>query len=178
MSWIQTKSGRHFSFLDPRPDSIHIGDIASALSMQCRFNGHTSMFYSVAEHCVLMSLMVPREHEFQALMHDAAEAYVGDIAAPLKALLPDYKAIEACVEAAVFERFSVRMSADCRESIKHADLRMLAMERNWLMGHCERDWEVLAGVTPFDIHPPCWGPAEARSEFMDRFQAVIKRQAA
>ncbi|MCD3082574.1 deoxyribonucleoside 5-monophosphate phosphatase [Salmonella enterica subsp. enterica serovar Enteritidis] len=94
MSFIQTLSGKQFDYLSATIDDIDIEDIAVALSNICRFSGHLPEFYSVAQHSVLCSQLVSPEFAFEALMHDAAEAYCQDIPAPLKALLPDYREIE------------------------------------------------------------------------------------
>jgi len=87
VSYIQTLSGKKFSYQFATADDIDIEDIANALSNICRFAGHLPEFYSVAQHSVLVSQIVPPEFAFEALMHDAAEAYCQDIPAPLKALL-------------------------------------------------------------------------------------------
>lgn len=95
MTWAQTYTDRAFDYDDPQPSSICIEDIAHALSMICRFNGHTDRFYSVAEHSVevanridkLISRNVYEVHpdiSKWAILHDAAEAYTGDVVAPLK----------------------------------------------------------------------------------------------
>jgi len=76
---IQARSGRYISFVAPDPNVFCINDIAHALSHTCRFGGHTRDFYSVAQHSVLVSYLVPENDQFAALMHDAAEAYVGDV---------------------------------------------------------------------------------------------------
>src|SRR5579872_2947230 len=82
--WIQTASGLEFPLFEPRLDAINIEDIAHGLSMICRFTGQCARFYSVAEHSVHVSHLVPREDAAWGLLHDAAEAYLGDVASPLK----------------------------------------------------------------------------------------------
>ena len=74
---IQTSSGRYIDLLAPSSGDIAIEDIAHALSHIARFNGHTSEFYSVAQHCVLCSRVNPGVMSFEKLLHDAAEAYIG-----------------------------------------------------------------------------------------------------
>ena len=95
MTKLTTWSGRQIDFVDPSPDDVHIVDIATALSRECRYAGHASHFYSVAQHSVLCSRIVLPELAIEALLHDAAEAYIKDIPTPLKRQLPDYKEIEA-----------------------------------------------------------------------------------
>lgn len=87
--WIQTHTGKRFEFIDPQPDHICIDDIAHALSNKCRFNGHTKEFYSVAQHSILVSEQCETDDiriKMLALLHDAAEAYMPDFAAPIKDL--------------------------------------------------------------------------------------------
>lgn len=107
MSYIQTLSGKHFNYLDIQHDDIVIEDIATALSHLCRFAGHLPEFYSVGQHSVLTSHLVPQEFALEALLHDAAEAYLQDIPSPLKRLLPDYQVIEARVDAAIRQKFGL-----------------------------------------------------------------------
>ena len=94
MSFIKTFSGKHFYYDRINKDDIVINDIAVSLTKICRFAGHLSHFYSVAQHAVLSSQLVPQEFAFEALMHDATEAYCQEIPDKLKRLLPDYKRIE------------------------------------------------------------------------------------
>ena len=89
MSWITTQSGKHFDFNNLSAADICIEDISCALSNLCRFTGHVQDFYSVAQHSVHVSYLVPPEFALEALLHDAAEAYCNDISAPRKRLLPD-----------------------------------------------------------------------------------------
>src|ERR1700744_4853571 len=85
--WIQTFTGKKFSPLAPRPEDVDIRDIAHALAMKCRFNGHCSPFYSIAEHSVRVSWLLEQQGKREALwglMHDAADAYLPDLGAPIK----------------------------------------------------------------------------------------------
>ena len=94
MAWIQTYTGRQFWPLAPQAEHVDIRDIAHSLAMQCRFNGHCRGFYSVAQHSVLVSQVVPPEDALWGLLHDAAEAYISDLPRPLKNTAPEFRAAE------------------------------------------------------------------------------------
>lgn len=164
---ILTSTGRYFNLLQPSHHHIEIGEIAHALGNICRFTGHVREFYSVAQHSYHASYLVPPEHALAALLHDAAEAYVGDVASPLKHLLPDYQGIEARVEAAVFKRFNIDTPLD--PCIKRADLIMLATEKRDLMPEHLDDWDCLAGIAPMPQPLVPMAPPTARYCFLDRF---------
>lgn len=173
MSFIQTLSGKHFNYLDVQPEAITIEDIANALSNTCRFAGHLPEFYSVAQHSVLTSLLVPAEFAFEALLHDAAEAYCLDIPAPLKALLPDYRRIEEKVDRVIRIKFG--LPAAQHQTVKYADLVMLATERRDLDIDDGTVWAMLAGIPATDlflINP--LRPGQAYGLFMNRFNELLE----
>lgn len=163
---ILIANGTYFDFLDPESASFGIEDVAHGLSHICRFAGQCREFYSVAEHSVYVSLLVPPEHAFAALLHDAAEAFIGDVAKPLKDLLPEYKAIEDRVEKAVLGRFG--LSKPLHPSVKEADIVMLATEQRALMRN-DDDWQYTHGRQPANIEIKALPPAEARALFLSRF---------
>ncbi len=167
-------SGQYFNFLDPDPQTIDIASIAHALSNLCRFTGHTQSFYSVAQHSVLVSEQVPVEFKLQALLHDATEAFLGDVSRPLKKLLPDYQAIEQRVQKAVNIRFGLPdVMADC---VKKADLTLLATEQRDLMPAHIDDWACLEHVQPLrEVIRPL-SPVWARLAFLNAFEQLTKAQ--
>lgn len=103
--WIETFSGVRFDLIEPKEDDILIEDIAHALSNLCRFSGHTKVFYSVAQHSLMLCDLVEEKYRLQALLHDASEAYLSDIPSPLKFYLPEYRKIEDNLIKLIFRKF-------------------------------------------------------------------------
>lgn len=128
---IQLSSGKYFSFTECRPQDIDIRDIAAALSKICRFGGHTRKLYSVAQHSVIVSRLVPPEHRLAGLLHDATEAYIGDMVRPLKNMMPAFEALERDIWAVIANRFGLSFVLD--SSIKWADNVALVTEKRDLM---------------------------------------------
>lgn len=171
MSWINILSGKHFNFLNITPESICIEDIAASLSNICRFTGHLQDFYSVAQHSVYVSYLVPPEFALEALLHDAAEAYCNDIASPLKALLPDYRRIEKSVESAIAAKFS--LPGEMSSQVKNADLIMLATERRDFDIDDGTPWPILEGISArSDVILCPLSPRQARVLFLQRYNAL------
>ena len=169
---IMLYSGVELDFLNASACQFTIEDIAHGLSMLCRYVGQCRDFYSVAEHSLLVSDMVP-EHAFAALMHDAAEAFVGDITRPLKQMLPQFKRIEHQVEEAIALRFGVPRPMPA--AVKRADLAVLAAEQDQLMPPGTSHWAVEAGIQPAPIHVRSLSPREAKEAFLSRFEELRPR---
>lgn len=173
---ILTFSGHYFNFLRPDPATIDIEDIAQGLSHVCRFAGQSRRFYSVAQHSVHVADLVADlgypEHALAGLLHDAAEAeaYVGDVTRPLKQLLPDYRQIEARIEAVVFARFG--LPAVMPQVVKNADLILLATEQRDLMAPHDDPWACIDGITPLSFELRPWSHERARDIFLLRFQEL------
>lgn len=163
--WMQTYTGRRFYPLDPRPDEVDAADIAHALSLLCRYGGHVDRFYSVAEHCVLMSRVVEPEHALAALLHDATEAYVVDVPRPLKRQLVGYADIEEQVWFSIAYAFRVDFALPAE--VDEADNRILLTERTALMPRAER-WGVDDEYEPLPVEIECWSPATAERAYLDR----------
>lgn len=176
--YFRTFTGKWVHIRDPRPGEIDIEDIAHGLSHICRFFGHTDAFYSVAQHSVLVSQQVPASDALWGLLHDAAEAYLGDLARPLK-LAPEmqwYRSIEERFLAYFARKFG--LPPELPESVVCADALLLATEfrdvttvdhdHDWIVGEC--------GVAPLDsgffIRP--WSSAVAEERFLRRFWELSK----
>jgi hypothetical protein len=163
--WIQTFSGLAFWPLDPKPEHVRIADIAHALSMKCRYNGHTRKFYSVAEHSVLVSRHVPEEDALWALLHDASEAYLPDVARPIKAAMPGFAEIEGRVMRAICAAYGLPETEP--PSVKAADYAILHDEKAALMDPEAADWGLMG--QGLDVAIMALEPAAANRVFLDRF---------
>ena len=169
-SWILTRSGRHLDFQNPDPAEIAIKDIAVSLSRECRFSGQTRLFYSVAQHSVLASWIVPEAYALEALLHDATEAYLRDLPRPLKHLLPAYVRIERRLDRVIRRKFG--LPEETSGPVHRADLILLATEKRDLMPEDSCDWPLLEGVEPLpDRIDPC-SSVRARTMFLRRFEEL------
>ena len=181
---IQTHSGLAFDLLDPRPEQVRVEDVAYALSRINRYTGHT-VAYSVAQHSVLAMRTVADElrepeHALAALLHDAAEAYVGDVSAPLKYALREqdkksghyakrssYDVIEGRVQVGVARALGLsdEARAAANDVVKQADLMMLAKEAEILMKQPPpRPWTLPEPPARLVVDP--WDAEEARTAFL------------
>jgi hypothetical protein len=170
--WLQTYTGKAFVPIAPDADLIDIRDIAIALSREARYNGHTRTLepYSVAQHCVLISRVLPKPLKLAGLLHDAAEAYCKDLTWSVKSLLPEYKIIETPIEKAIAERFGLQFPYP--SEIKEADNRMLATEKRDLLSKEPRPWR--DGIPqPYNITITAWTHREARCLFLDAFNLLV-----
>lgn len=172
---ILLQSGHYFDLLDAANSRFTLGDIAHGLAQTCRFAGQCRRFYSVAEHSWHASFLVPDVLRLAALMHDAAEAFIGDVTRPLKSLLPEYRAIEKRIEAVIAARFGLGDLCNHPE-VKRADLALLAAEQAALMPAHADSWACLAGIEPAktqrDLRWP-WSAMEARQAWIDRLCALV-----
>lgn len=126
---FNTKTGKIVNLLHPTEDVIDIRDIASALSKICRFGGHVNQFYSVAQHCVLVAAMAPENIKKEALLHDAAEAYLGDVIKPLKVKLGGlYRSFEVVFETVIAQKFLLYTDGYTHANIKQLDIAALELE--------------------------------------------------
>jgi 5'-deoxynucleotidase YfbR-like HD superfamily hydrolase len=178
-SAIQTFTGAFVDPLAPDPVALDPLDIAHALSHHCRFGGHSRVFYSVAQHSTVVADAVEArtddvESTLAALLHDASEAYLGDLPHPLKHRSPlgdAFRQAEQRLQAAIAARFGI--PAEPPAVVKEVDRAALAAERYALMlpssnGH----WPELAGVEPLGVEIDPWPSARAAQEFLARFERL------
>jgi 5'-deoxynucleotidase YfbR-like HD superfamily hydrolase len=166
-NWIQTFTGRRFDPIDPVEGAIVIDDVAHSLSNQCRFTGHVKKFYSVAQHCVLVSYICDEKDALHGLLHDASEAYLVDIPRPLKrsGKFAAYLEMEDHLQKMIYKRFG--LTTEEPAGVKRADTALLATEARDLMSPLHRDWVQPVDPLPFKIVP--LPPQEAKDLFMKRF---------
>ena len=183
--WMTTYTGRQFWPLDPRTEEVFIEDIAHALSLVCRFGGHCGQFYSVAQHsCVVASIIEANGGSeaavLRGLLHDAAEAYIGDLIRPIKKYVAAFCAIEEQVECVIMQRFDVPESRGAdgvptvdAQMVKWADDVALANEHRCLIKD-GKVWDVdsTIGMT-IEIVPQL--PAVAEVVFIAKFADKIHK---
>ena len=135
--FITSVNGVRFDIHNPKPEMVLLDDIAHSLSMQCRFIGHINHHYSVAEHSVFVSHRCPPDLAIYGLLHDAPEAYCGDISAPLKNLLHQFSdalaLIEHRIECAVARKFG--LDASKFQLVKYWDRQAYFTEERDLRGN-------------------------------------------
>lgn len=170
MTWMQTYTGRKFTPLNPSPADIDIVDIAHALSMTCRFGGHCKQFYSVAQHSVLMAEKAAPQDKLRALLHDAAEAYIGDLIRPIKLHNDTFCQVEEIVELAIADALAMPFPIT-NAAVKDLDNRILADERDQVMSFtpCSFD-DGWPNLPPLGVVIEEWPPHVAREKFLNAFQ--------
>ena len=191
--WFQTYTGKIFHPFDPDPELVCIEDIAHALSLLCRFNGHTKEFYSVAQHSIyvaqVFSVLVKGtvyENDDSvhmcALLHDATEAYCGDMIRPIKRGMPVYMQMEADIWEAILKKFDLfNVATKIWQEVKKADDIVLATERRDVLppgpGRDHKKWFLdEQGIQPDlkHIHPR--PPERAEEWFLDIYHSLEPRE--
>ena len=172
--WLHTYKGVKFYPSSPKIEEIDIEDIAHALANVCRFGGHTRKFYSVAQHSVIVSKIIAKGFEKEGLLHDAPEAYIGDMVRPIKNVSEvgaAFKKIEKIVADAVEKRFKIR--ALDSEEVQVADDTVLATEARDIM-HGTKDWTLIRdGITPMNAEVIPMSPEESERLFMQRYYELF-----
>jgi 5'-deoxynucleotidase YfbR-like HD superfamily hydrolase len=179
--FLQTYSGNAFYPKDGHITEIAIEDIAHALSHICRYNGHCRKFYSVAEHSVLVSRIIrqrwPNDLEsiWAALLHDATEAYVGDVTTPLKVTMPQFMELEDKIALEIAKKFKITWSKRVVDRVKFADMTALSTEARILFKDVS-DWSAIKSYEPTpDLAAGLPMTSEAAKKyFMKEFRKVSK----
>lgn len=167
-NWMLSYQGNKIHPFDLQPSDIDIIDIAHALSNICRFGGHCLHFYSVAQHSTIVASRVPMHLAKAALLHDATEAYCGDMVRPLKVQMPEFQEIEKQIWLAICWKFDI--DPDLDELIEFADAKTLITEKRDLTTNKGHVWEFPQCKYPdiepyhFQIFPQ--NPETAKETFM------------
>lgn len=167
---IKVSAGHYVDLASPDPETIDIKSIAAALSKTCRFGGHCPKYYTVAEHCFHAVGLAAQDQlggdVLRAiLLHDATEAYVGDVVKPLKAMLPEYQIIESNIEQAVATRFNVDFIRH-NDLIKRYDRLMLKAEKIQMWPDDREEWFGFAGLPTRVVNFQYWHPEMAEEQFL------------
>lgn len=186
-AWTNTFSGKVARPLEPEKTDYDIEDIAHSLSMQCRWNGHTREFYSVAQHSVYASRYIrvkgesiptkEKPYKFAALMHDASEYVLCDVPRPIKGHLGGYKLLEAKTELAIQNHFNIMVAPHILDAVKLIDNELLVRERTLLVNKAPN---IIWGFETFDdsyireilTEIPSWNPALAKELFLKAFEEL------
>lgn len=175
----QTYTGKLINPIDVRPNEVDIIDIAHSLAMQCRWNGHTKEFYSVAQHCVLASYLVSGSVWVQmlALLHDAPEAYISDVITPMKQHFSlDFLYIEHHTLLSILERYGIDKPDSptnaLHPEVLEADHRLLATEYDQLMEGGEMS-KKLEGIQPYDLKIVPLPAPSAKKLYLKRFWELL-----
>ena len=187
--WIQTYTGKKFYPLEPDASLIDIRDIAHALSLKVRYNGHCDKFYSVAQHSVLMCDYISNTiYQMWALLHDAGEAYLADIPRPIKRFtylnvngkILTFTEVENVLRIEIFKTLAPFIISPEKEPdyIKRIDTRILINEASVLMKGVQNQstWESTLGVSPLTmdkIKP--WSAEKSEIEFLNRYNLVLSK---
>ena len=156
MSGVLIMADGHRVPVNPTPDDIRLQDIIRGLSTEYRFGGHTLHPYTVAQHSVLLSELVPEEYRLVALLHDASEAYLHDMVRPYKDEMPEYRCLEDRFMRCVGEKFGFDWPIP--EVVSEMDEMLYVVERETLQpGHglwTESTRPPAAPVKIVRFHPP------------------------
>ena len=176
-AYIATFTKKQFFLLEPRIEDVDIVDIAHALSLQCRWTGHCQYHYSIAQHSYYCSFLGPQNEAFDRLMHDAAEAYIGDLNRPLKHYTEAgvaYRRQETIVQDVIAERFG--FSKIEPPSVKIADNSMMYAEKKQIMGYAfeEPQEEIHQYDVENGIVIESWTSKYAETMFLERFKELFK----
>ncbi len=171
-NWLETMKGSVFRYDKISCNKILIEDIAQALSMQCRYNGLTTRFYSVAEHCKLLAnyahykLGLSPQICLTILLHDASETYMGDMVGPLKQMFPKFKEMENKIDALVAKTFGTIYPFP--DIVKELDSRICVDEHKQAFPYSTKTWG-FDHLEPLNISLDFSSPSKAHGAFVNAF---------
>jgi len=174
---IVTYTGKLLNLFEPNPDDIDLESIASALSKICRFGGHLKKHYSVAEHSVFATILAIQENEppeilKSLLLHDAAEAFLGDVVKPLKNELAEYFVFEERMEKCIEQKFSIEIKKNW-DRIKLYDNTMFHIENKQLRNRNDTNGSTNYIKVNKELLLPCWNHELAKTEFLNIANFVL-----
>jgi hypothetical protein len=179
---MYTYSGKRIDPTNADPEMLDIVDIAHSLSLTCRYNGHCKNFFSVAEHSVAVAKLLsycgaPCSIQMEGLLHDAAEAYLGDIIRPVKNEMQELNYIENDLLFKIFKKFGQgKLPGKISEIVKQADDILLVTEAEHILVGDISKWPISAlpidGYKMHDVLPDItfnWSPTQAYNAFIKKF---------
>lgn len=164
---MQTFTGKLIDLSRFSEEDVRLPDISHALAIINRFTGHSRCPYSVAQHSVMVSKIIEPEHARWGLLHDASEAYLGDVATPLKSMLLEYQALEEHIQRTIARRFGLVWPMPVE--VKRADVRALMAEKRDLLT-VDHDWGIDVEPMAGPILPYCW--QQAKQLFEERYKEI------
>lgn len=174
-AWIETFTGKQFDLLDTTPEMICIEDIAHSLSGYPRFTMHTRYPYPVAQHTILGSYLVPKVHALRFLLHDASEAYLGDMSRPLKhftSIGESYRKVEKPLQRMIYAKFGIY--GPDPEIIHDIDTQMLYAEKAALMHGVKWQHKWSKDEKAANVKIEEWTFRKTKKLFMARFNELYK----
>lgn len=172
---VETFTGGQFNIFDPKPEDVRLQDIAAGLAHTCRFGGHCRNFYSVAHHSIHVSHELPSNNprlQFIGLLHDAGEAYIGDIPRPLKAKHGVFARLEDHILDAVWASFDIAPPHQGEwEKVMAADDRLLAYEATHILQ--DGSWAERAPDLGYDLQSHSF--ERIRNEFRSRSEKLLNQ---
>lgn len=174
---VMTYTGKLVDILSIKPNDICIEDIAHSLALQCRYTGHIKEFYSVAQHCVLMSELDLPSDPMARLLHDAAETYISDLATQIKRNIKidgrSIKNIEVGILVVIGEVFDVDFPS-AWDDIIIGDEMMLKAESELLMNEAFQEMLTHGPDKTYDVAIIPWGWKQAKRNFTQRYNVLKK----
>lgn len=167
---IKVSAGHYVDLGNPDPETIEVNSIAAALSKVCRFGGHCPKFYSVAEHSIHATAMAIAEGFggdalVAVFLHDAAEAYIGDMMKPLKVMMPQYSEAEQRMESAIESAFGIKFGR-FTDTIKRFDRAMLKAEKVTMWPEDTEKWAGFGEIEDREVKFQFWTPSDAEMQFL------------